>query len=277
MKPDIRAREFLRDRVAAGPPGIALRAAPEAIRGARGDARAAIEARVPRFEIFAGILPRTSISDKIAGHNGATPPNAVHWDEAFDSTFGFEVQVNLVRPRRTAIELGAGDTFFGIRISMESYDGLASRDAPPPGAVSAWPAPFYDGTYDDMTLMGYWADFRTLLNPINAGRSARPYLHYGVGMVSYPEVLLTDSAGGASYPNWEESWALSWNFGIGLEFRFGNMLGLYVEAGVQAVGAPDVSGNHSIADPVVIEQYTYQRTAHDMVTYPIRIGLMVAF
>lgn len=259
----------VRDRAVAGPPGTALGAAPEAICGAGREGRGAIEAPVPRFEIFAGIMPRVSIGNKIAGHSGATPPGVVHWDQAFEATFGFEVQVNLVRPPRTAMELGAGDTFFGIRFSMESYSGLATPDAPPPGAAPGGWGPIIP-VYDDMTLLGFWADGRTLLNPINVGRWARPYLHYGVGVVSYPEVALI--GGGASYPNWDATLALGWHMGVGIELRTSN-LGFYVEGGIQAVGPPNVSEETT----GIVSDFNDQRSAQDLVTYPLRIGVMVAF
>lgn len=278
VESDVRAREFLCDRAVAGPPGTALGAAPEAICGARREGRAAIEAPVPRFEIFAGIMPRVSIGNKIAGHSGPTAPNNVvyvaHWDEAFEATFGFEVQVNLVRPPRTVVELGAGDTFFGIRVSVESYEGLASPGAPPPGGVpGSWPATVV-GTYDDMTVLGFWADGRTLLNPINVGRWARPYLHYGVGVVRYSQVLLT--GGGASYPNWDATLALGWHMGVGIELRTSN-LGFYIEGGIQAVGPPDVSEDTTGIAPGLVEDFYDQRSAQNLVTYPLRIGVMVAF
>jgi len=270
VQSDARAHELLSDRALAGPPARALGTAPEAMCGAGREGRAAIEAPVPRFEIFGGIMPRTSIGNKIAGHNGDTPPSAVHWDQAFEATMGLEVQVNLIRPPRTAIELGAGDSFFGIRISIENYSGLATSDAPSPtGVPGAWGAAV--PIYDDMTLLGVWADGRTLLNPINVGRWARPYLHYGVGVVSYPEVQLL-GAGGT--PNWVESRALGWHMSIGIEFRTSN-LGFYVEGGIQAVGPPDVSENTTgVTD---VDGFIDQRSAQHMVTYPLRIGVMVAF
>ncbi len=272
VEPNVRAGELLCDRALAGPPGTALGAAPEAMCGAGREGRAAIEARVPRFEIFAGIMPRTSIGNKIAGHNGATPPSAVHWDQAFEAKMGLEVQVNLIRPPRTAIELGAGDTFFGIRISIENYSGLATQDAPPPTGVPGSWGPNIP-IYDDMTLLGFWADGRTLLNPINVGRWARPYLHYGIGVVSYPEVQLL-GAGGT--PNWAESRALGWHMGIGIEFRTSN-LGFYIQGGIQVVGPPDVSEDTTGIAPGVVDNFIDQRSAQDMVTYPLRIGVMVAF
>lgn len=251
---DVRARELPRGLVAAAPPGTTLGSSLDVALGAMGDPREAIEGPVPRFEIFVGALPSITIANKIAGHDGAAPPNTVRWNDAFDSGSGFEVVVNLRRPARTAIGLTAGDTFVGVRVSIENYPGLPVDPAPGGGI----------GTFEDMTLIGVWLDARTLLNPLDLARRVRPYLHYGGGLVSYPEVAVGNQL------NWDATMALGWHMAVGIEARTGR-LGAYFEAGIQAVGPPDV------ADAFAVQQDIDDRTAHTFMTFPVRVGLMVAF
>lgn len=248
--------ELPRERAVAALPLDAL--APLA--ATNGGAREVIEGTVPRFEIFGGVMPKIVIGHKIAGHDGTAPPNTnvVYWNDAYEGNFSFDVVVNLSRPARSAIGLAAGDTFLGVRVSIENYGGLDIDDGPG-GALGI-------ETYDDMTLFGVWADGRTLLNPLDAARRLRPYLHYGAGVVTYPEVTITNGSGVC----WDATLALGWHMGIGIEFRAGR-LGAYVEGGIQAVGPPDV------AETYALDADIDQRTAHTFLTYPIRVGVMVAF
>jgi hypothetical protein len=212
---------------------------------------AAIEGVVPGLEFFPGVS-LLSIGGKNAGLDrvpgGAEPANALPWSGMFERGFGIDVQFVLRRPARASVSLATGDTFMVVRGTLETYNGKE-----------------YDfGTPDTMVLYGGWLEGRTLLSKLDASGRVRPYLQYGGGIMRYGEVVVNGT-------HWDPTIALGWRTGLGLEFR-GSRLGVYVEGGIQVVGAPDV-----VADLVSDSDEAAMRTAQDLVTYPIRFGAMLGF
>jgi hypothetical protein len=205
-----------------------------------------VEGPIPNFEIYAG-LSINHIGDKLAGTVGGTQP--ISWDDAFgEPATGFDVQVVFPgwRPPRPAKSLAAGDTFLIFHVTLlESYDGQVTAAGP---------------TYDSMSLLGLWLDGRTVLNPLGAAKSVRPYIQYGGGLVLYPAVNRDAAA------NWDSTSALGFHLALGIEVR-GQRFGLYAEGGVQTVAAPNLAAGAPIDES----------QAQDLLTYPVRLGLMMTF
>ncbi len=212
----------------------------------------AIEGAVPRFEMFGGGA-LLAIGDKSGGTDGAG--TLVPWSAMFDQGFGFDVQIALRRPPRAALSLATGDTFVLLRGTMETYTGKRYGAGWTPGSL---------------TVMGGWVEGRTLLSALDAAASLRPYLQYGGGVMRYSEVTV---AGTTPTAFWDATIALGWRTAVGLELRKGK-LGLYVEGGIQVVGPPDVSTDAWVQANTA---RMVARTAQDLVTYPIRFGLMIGF
>ena len=208
---------------------------------------AAIEGVVPGLEFFGGmaLLP---MGEGSAGLDRLPPgANALPWSEMFEQGVGFDFQLVLRRPARASTSLATGDTFMVVRGTLETYEGKE----------------YYSGTPDTMVLYGGWLEGRTLLSSLDASRRLRPYIQYGGGIMRYSEVVMNDT-------HWDATIALGWRTGLGLEFR-GSRLGVYVEGGIQVVGAPDVPEYYTNAGEIAM------RTAQDLVTYPIRFGAILGF
>jgi hypothetical protein len=209
---------------------------------------------VPRFEIFGGaaLLP---LGDKSAGSDGMLP---LSWSRMFDRGFGIDVQLVLRRPQRAASSLATGDTFLVVRGTFETYGGKEYwyDDG---GGTSGYRTP------DDLTVLGGWLEGRTLFNALDAGRSLRPYIQYGGGVMRYGELAVGPTS------HWDSTMALGWRTALGLELRMAR-LGLYVEGGIQVVGPPDVPQDYQGFPAQIAE-----RSAQDLVTYPIRFGAMIGF
>ncbi len=240
----------------AAPSGTAV----ETFAAALEEPGAAVVGSIPRFEIAVG-ASFPGVGDKIAGHDGTgPPPNYVRWGDAFVGAISFDVQI--VRPpKRAAVSLAAGDTFFIARIAIERFTGVVDGH---PGNLALGVGPL---TYDDMTVIGVWAEVRTVLNPLDSGRKVRLYLQYGFGLVYYPTVNVSGQA------NWQVTPILApklgWRAGLGIEVRSGK-LGFYAEIGIQTVAPPDV-------DEFYVDPERDQLTAQDFVTFPARIGVTIGF
>ena len=224
---------------------------------------------IPGFEILIGFLMKdwSQIGNKPAGYwdsDGTPGPpytfQSIPWSNAFDFSSGIAFQVVLKRPPRGAASLAAGDTFLIFGLSIDSYTGKNPTPTTPEDKFSD-----EDGN-PSVTLTGYWIDGRTVLDPLGAGSGWRPYLQYGGGFIQFPKVFRTNSADTPS-PNWSKSLVLGWHMAGGLEWRRGK-LGVYIDYGVQAVGAPVTDGNATNKE---------LHDAQDLVTYPVRIGVSLSF
>jgi len=201
-----------------------------------------VEGAPSKFELYGGITS-TKIGSKLAGTSGTT---TISWDEAYEGTLGLDVQLVLRKPPRSAMTLAAGDTYLLLHVTIDRFAGQE---------------PVTGQDYDDLTLLGGWIDGRTVLNPLGNTRTVRPYLQYGGGLVQYANDV--DRGGTA---NWAATMALAFHAGLGIEIRTRG-LGFYVEAGVQNVSAPNLaSGANAV-----------ERQAQDLLAYPLRVGVMLAF
>jgi len=238
-------------------PGESILAAPmqpdslaAGVKGVTGE----IAGVVPSFEIIGGmsVLP---LGDKSAGVDNDPPANLVAWSAMYDKGTGFDVQIVLRRPPRPAASLATGDTFMVVRGTLESYSGKAyDLDGGP-----VMP--------DGLTIYGAWLEGRTLLGGLDSRGALRPYLQYGGGVMLYGEATVSGAA------HWESTMALGWRTAMGLELRKGRV-GLYAEGGIQVLGPPDVA-QYWIDQGIAAE--IEKRVAQDMVTYPIRVGVIIGF
>jgi len=120
---------------------------------------------------------------------------------------------------------------------------------------------------DGLTIYGGWLEGRTFLGALDSRGVLRPYLQYGGGVMLYGEATVSGAA------HWDSTMAFGWRTALGLEMRKGR-IGLYLEGGIQVLGPPDVA--QSIIDLGVAADIE-KRAAQDMVTYPIRVGVIVGF
>lgn len=210
----------------------------------------------PKFEMAAGITS-IFVGDKLAGTNApAGTPIPIPWDEAFEHTFGFDAQIVLRRPPRSLASLEAGDTFLLLRVSVDTYTGLAA-DVDGLGATS---------TFSDMSVTTGWLDGKTVFNPLSKTGMVRPYLQYGGGLASMDGVTRTDTAVPTTDSCWAPTMALAFHMGIGLEMRFGSAMGIYLEAGIQNIRKPNLDTGA-----------TPDKQAQDLLVYPLRLGVLFAF
>jgi hypothetical protein len=182
------------------------------------------------------------VGDKLASETGGDP---IAWSDAFGDASGLDVQLTLKSPPRSIESLEAGDTFLLLRVTRDSYAG---RDT---GVNS----------YSDMTVTGGWVDGKTVFNPVDKKTGKiRPYLQYGGGLSHISAVEVNGGAG------WVSTLALGFHMSLGVEMRIWKVVGVYLEAGVQTVKAPNLD---ALADA--------ELKAQDLLEFPLRAGLLFSF
>jgi hypothetical protein len=157
---------------------------------------------------------------------GAFP---VRYADVFDPGFGFGASVILSRPPSGKLALGDIFTLASFELQFFPWDGNEfAYPYPPWGTVTL-------SDLDDLMIMSFWLEAKTMLKPMGAAGRLKPYVLLGAGLGRTGEV--TASAGFGEEIILDASWVLGLRARLGIEYRAGN-IGLFGEFGAQMVGAP---------------------------------------
>ncbi len=172
--------------------------------------------------------------------NATGPPLVTSYDEVLEaSSMGFGMSIILRRPP-TGV-LASGDTYALLGVEMASF-------------------PTRDSAVDDMTVLSFWLDAKTMLTPVGATGTLKPYVLVGLGLARIFEV----TAGGGSVVLFDSSFVSALRGKVGLELRSGN-LGVFVDVGAQMTGAPSPGPTMTFSE------------GEPMIVMPIRVGVAVNF
>jgi hypothetical protein len=113
---------------------------------------------------------------------------------------------------------------------------------------------FRGDVIDSLKLWGLWVDVKTMMNKPGSRGRFKPYVRYGMGVVSSSEVEDVFKA----------STLAGLRAGLGVEF---SLLGLrlFLDAGPQVVSAPAAAGTDGVGN------------AEPMFAVPVRVGLVLSF
>jgi hypothetical protein len=168
------------------------------------------------------------------------------YSDAFDNGIGIGASVILRRPAAGTVSVG--DIYLLGGLELLSFGG--KEMATPSGTLQL----------DDAMVIGFWLDAKTMMGSVGASGAWKPYALAGLGIVWFPETLVSDVVviNSSINPGLRGK--------IGIEFRTGK-IGLYADIGIQVSGGPNVSD-----DPPVSAG-----SSEPMVYTPISAGVILNF
>lgn len=157
----------------------------------------------------------------------------VRYPDIFDPGVGFGASVILSRPPSGKLALGDIFTLASFEMQFFPWDGE--------GGIVA--------SLDDLTVMSFWLEAKTMLKPMGATGRLKPYALLGAGFAITGEV--NGNLGGSQYNIYARSFVPALRGRLGLEWRSGNM-GVFAEFGAHMVGAPSVGPDfpYGNGDPI---------------------------
>jgi hypothetical protein len=166
----------------------------------------------------------------------------VQYSDIFSNGFGFAGSWIISAPTTGAPAFG--DTFVmltGEWLTFTGNDGLPSGHTP--------------GT---LTLLGIWSDAKTMLNKAGSRVFLKPYVQYGIGLVSSSAVNI------GGYPFYDAGFCFGLRASLGVDFK---LLGIkfFLDGGAQVISPPNDGGDGGLGD------------AEPMFVMPIRLGLTMTF
>lgn len=175
--------------------------------------------------------------------SNAYQPSNVNYSHLYDPGIGFGASLIVRRPPSGTLALGDIFALASFELQTLAYSGRAAGG--------------YSG-FDDMTIMSFWLDAKTMLRPLGGSGVLKPYVLLGAGLAFIPEV---EESAGVFY---DTSIVPALRAKLGIELR-GGKLGLFADIGVQMLGAPSVG-------PAITEG-----DGDAMFLTPLRAGAVVNF
>jgi hypothetical protein len=158
--------------------------------------------------------------------------------DLFDNAHGISVSLILRRPQTGT--LNVGDTYM---LGCFDFQRYAGRE---------WVGTGGPVTFDPLEQTGVWLEAKTMLKPL--GRSTRPYVRYGGGIVFVGEV-------GADVSEfWSSGPVAGVRGGFGIDIAF-----MFLDIGIRVVGAPDAVRTDGVG------------RAEPLVATPMRVGILLNF
>jgi hypothetical protein len=150
----------------------------------------------------------------------------VRYPDVFDPSVGFGASLILARPPTGKLALGDVFTLFSFEYQLFPWNGEAT----------------IVNSIDDLTVMSFWLEAKTMLGPLGATGNWKPYVLLGVGLAITGEVNANITTGTPAAaiqfsPFYEMTWGAGLRARLGIEYRAGN-IGFFGELGAQMVGAP---------------------------------------
>jgi len=183
-------------------------------------------------------LPFTDLSTKGSGGGvtvfGLSSPD-VMYGQMFDDGFGFYAGFVLRRPPSGMVS--QGDSYVVGALDFQGFQGTLAE-------------------VEDMSLVGFWLDVKTMLNPPSAAKRAiKPFVRYGLGLVSISAV-----GAGMAGDLYDATLAGGLRGGFGLDIG-----PVFVDFGAQITSPPAKGGTGDVGE------------AEPMFVVPVRLGVSLTF
>lgn len=206
-------------------------------------ARAASEQESQGMGVFGRIQMATFGGTRTLAFKPPAGGFPVRYADVFDPGVGFGATVILSRPPTGKLALG--DIFTLLSFEMQFFPWNEEAFAypyPPWGSVTL-------SDLDDLTIMSFWLEAKTMLKPMGVTGRLKPYFLLGAGLAHTGEV--NASTGFGTDIILDASWVPGLRARLGIEYRAGNV-GFFGEFGAQIVGAPSVGPDfpYGNGDPI---------------------------